>query len=157
MNTIKATMFIVPNRAITVKEQRDWDYSSVKQIENLVEKELKDEEKLIEIWVFDDNEKDENSSGNWACHGRYIPSWDEEMSSIIKNCNPEIKKGLLKIKKENRWPMWLPLSTISSLKEGEKINLKWKSNIIELTANQTGTRYNRYGKFEEVLQRVINA
>lgn len=164
---INAKMFIVPNWAITLKSQIEWEKpiyggetSIEKKLENVFGEKFSEDELLIEIWVFEDeNSEDPNKSGNWSCHGRKIPDWDDQFEKkwdeLRKRPNTEKEREILDREWDfNEWPMWLPLSKINHLKEGDVLEVTWKGCKINLKVDQLGTRYGSRGNFESVLKKV---
>jgi hypothetical protein len=93
------------------------------RIEKIVGREVSENEVYVQVWAFDPNDND----SNWSDH-----SWPG--------------------KEITRFPHYLPYKELKGLKEGEKITLESESFKVSLTADQLGTRYRSFGKFEDVLK-----
>lgn len=128
---IKGNIFIIPNMLTVINEEKTssdfvkerWNNVIKPNIEKIVGHKLSDDELLVEVWAYT---PDDNNS-NWSCH-----SWPGE-----KIC---------------RFPNYLPYKDLEGLKEGETKVFESENFVISLTANQLGTRYRRFGSFEEVLK-----
>lgn len=169
MKTIEATMFIVPNSAVTVKSQLDWERklnqisgASTTKTKNIFG-ELSEDDKLVEIWVFEDenqNPNDEDQSGNWADHGRKIPEWDDKIKEeyrIAKASKDDASMNeIWNRMDDNEWPSYFPLSKISHLNDGDTLEVEWKGCRIKLKVDQLNTRYGSVtGDFQSALKRVV--
>ena len=125
---IKGNIFIIPNMLFKPSSESEFHVEqfnrSIKpKIEAVVGREVSTDEVYVQVWAFDPS--DNNS--NWADH-----SWPGE----------EI----------TRFPHYLPYKELEGLKEGETIKLESENFVISLTADQLGTRYRKFGRFEEVLK-----
>lgn len=125
---ISGNIFIIPNMLFKPSSESEFhvdqfNRSMKPRIEKIVGREVSENEVYVQVWAFDPNDND----SNWSDH-----SWPGE----------EI----------TRFPHYLPYKELEGLKEGEKITLESESFKVSLTADQLGTRYRRFGRFEEVLK-----
>ncbi len=125
---ISGNVFIIPNMLFKPSSESEFhveqfNRSTKPRIEKVVGRSVSEDEVYVQVWAYDPN--DNNS--NWADH-----SWPG--------------------KEITRFPHYLPLKELEGLKEGETIVLNSENFEISLTANQLGTRYRSFGRFEEVLK-----
>jgi hypothetical protein len=125
---ISGNVFIIPNMLFKPSSESEFhveqfNRSTKPRIEKVVGRSVSEDEVYVQVWAYDPN--DNNS--NWADH-----SWPG--------------------KEITRFPQYLPLKELEGLKEGETIVLNSENFEISLTANQLGTRYRSFGRFEEVLK-----
>ena len=140
--TIKGEVFIIPNKTV-----RGFDFLLKEKVKNEMETifsshiEHFDNEKFVEIWCM----TPEDAESNWACHG-----FEEEDSKKLSSNWPVVNRFNEKLM-VNR----LPYSLLKNKKEGDVITFSFENVVFELTCSQLKHRYKTYGKFEEVLERVI--
>lgn len=151
MREIKATgkVFVVPNHASKVSERlRVEDHYKMMAEYNDLDQEA--DEHLVETWIVSDDLGTENLGD----HGFRIVDGDKE---LFGNC---YKIGLI------------PYSLLKEKKEGDKIELKYVAHVLDISnrenpqdedallnltleLDQTDYRYKGFGRFEDVLERVI--
>lgn len=121
--------------------------------------ENREKELLVEVWVHDFDKNDENYCDNWGCHYKQVPGWDDKLKEDLqkaKESGDEEKIVSLKEKMyDERWPYCLPVSVLKNLKEGETISCQFKGVNVALKANQLGARYRGFGRFENLLDRLV--
>lgn len=94
--------------------------------------ELKDDDKMVEIWITGEGED------NISAHG-----W------------PDHLRDALGIPEKRHYLRTLPAWVLKELREGDYLTLTAKNgNTIHLTAAQEKYRYRRFGSFEEVYNMV---
>ena len=144
---IRGNVFIVPNAYTTLEENFDQEtLLKVYQFINYgLDKPLDriSEEKFIQVWYVTPGDSD----SNWRDHG--IDGYNE-----LKGYKPI--------------SIYLPVSLFRGYKEGDTItvnlpitkNTRKASDIdavkVSLTLKQKDYRYGNFGKFEEVLERIVN-
>jgi hypothetical protein len=130
---ISGNVFIIPNMLFKPSSESDFhadqfNKSAMKhEIEQVIGRKITADEVLVEVWAFTPGE----NNSNWSCH-----TWPG--------------------KEICRFPRYLPLKDLENLKEGETITLESENFKISLTADQLGTRYRDFGKFEDVLKDRID-
>ena len=140
---IKGDIFIIPNGACKGVEYRDNPINK-KRLETIFQflKDEKsfDEEIFIEVWSTTPG--DPNS--NWV-DGGFDNGDEEKLSSNWPVVDGVGDKRMLKL---------FPYSLLKDKKEGDIIKFSFEDVEFELTCNQLDYRYHKYGKFEEILERV---
>lgn len=133
---ISGNVFIIPNMLFKPSSEGEFHVeffkkSTQEKIEKIVGREVSEDEVYVQVWAFTPGE----SNSNWSDH--FWPG--EEITSF---------------------PNYLPYKELENLKEGETITLESENFKISLTADQLGTRYRSFGRFEDVLKdriKVFNA
>lgn len=125
---ISGNVFIIPNMLFKPSSEGEWNLEYFKKstkgkIEKIVGREVSENEVYVQVWAFTPGE----SNSNWSDH-----SWPGE--EIIG------------------FPHYLPYKELESLKEGETVVYESENFKISLTADQLGTRYRSFGRFEDVLK-----
>ena len=158
---VKAQMFIIPNHIVDMKNQFEFERKYNNKPESQTELALKnlfpgiefpEDDKLVEIWVHDE------VSDNWNCHGRKVEEWDKStVEEFIEKTGVKTGEELMELWVSNtRFPRWLPLSQLKSIKEGETIKINYKGLDVILEASQLTGRYRSFGRFEIVLKKLLN-
>lgn len=158
---VKAQMFIIPNSIIDMKDQFEWERKYNNKHESQTELALKslfpgvefpEDDKLVEIWVHDE------VSDNWNCHGRFVKDWDgSSIENLMKKTGATSGEELMDIWITNtRFPRWLPLSQLKSIKEGDTVKINYKGLNVILEASQLTGRYRGFGRFEIVLKKLLD-
>ena len=150
---VGAKAFIVPNRAITVGDWFAKSYNeSAKKICKLNNVNPKDE-KMVQVWIYHPDGGDES---NWGDHHIDCKSIDDDGGWRLDNS--VLPYDLLKGHVEgDTIQVILPATRLllrDPMVEGSKV-YESKNFKIELTLQQTGGRYSRFGKFEDVLAKVV--
>lgn len=134
VKTINGEFFIIPNSASSYsgRDTEDlWDRAQEKHMARfgyIPEK----GEKFIQIWAVTPEDED----SNWESH-----YWEFAKLTGIEG---------------DRFPMYLPYNVIQDLKEGDILELHREDGyVFKIRANQLKYRYRRFGRFEEVLDRLI--
>ena len=143
---IKADVFIVPNGSFKVTEKTfEWVRSDLFRIFNSNFAHIGDEKFLDQTWIEVWFVTRGNDESNWTDH-------DIDGYSELRGWKPLTQ--------------YLPKSLFENHKEGEVITINlpiWRRTPagdeyscvkVELCLKQQGYRYERFGKFEEVLKRV---
>lgn len=158
---VKAQMFIIPNSIIDMKDQFEWERKYNNKHESQTELALKnlfpgvefpEDDKLVEICVHDE------VSDNWNCHGRKVEEWDKAtVEEFIERTDVKTGEELMELWVSNtRFPRWLPLSQLKSIKEGDTIKVSYKGLNVILEASQLTGRYRGFGRFEIVLKKLLD-
>lgn len=158
---VKAQMFIIPNSIIDMKDQFEWERKYNNKHESQTELALKnlfpgvefpEDDKLVEIWVHDE------VSDNWNCHGRKVEEWDKAtVGEFIERTDVKTGEELMELWVSNtRFPRWLPLSQLKSIKEGDTVKVNYKGLNVILEASQLTGRYRGFGRFEIVLKKLLD-
>lgn len=158
---VKAQMFIIPNSIIDMKGQFEWERKYNNKHESQTELALRnlfpgiefpEDDKLVEIWVHDE------VSDNWNCHGRKVEEWDKAtVEEFIERTGVKTGEELMELWVSNtRFPRWLPLSQLKSIKEGDTVKVNYKGLDVILEASQLTGRYRGFGRFEIVLKKLLD-
>lgn len=148
---LNANIFVVPNEAVKVKDcfypEEMEAYASTLCAMNDVEFDS-ETDRLIELWFVSEN------SDNMSDHG-FDTTDDltgEEIHVRVGGLNCYVPSKLINIKEGESTTITFPVMASRKGIRGE-----WKTSIItmELTANQLGYRYSRYGEFQKVIEDVI--
>ena len=139
---IVGDIFIVPNPGFHVKELLPFaKETTIKRARLLAGINLEEEDYLIEVWATSPQCDNWTSvyGGFQSLFGVKLPEDRSEKDYLI-----------------GYFPKLLPVKLFKGKKEGDTIVLHCPEyNItVELTLNQLGYRYGRFGKFEEVLKKV---
>lgn len=142
--------FIIPNAPATkqelfwseeTEEKKEEKFKSFMQkwVHNKIQ--VPTDSTYIEVWCVTPDKK----GSNWGSGFEMVSAnnWDKDLNS-------EENENL-----GEQFPKYLPLCLIKDLKEGDKIVFPTKWGLVELTMRQLAYRYRRFGKFEEVLQKLI--
>lgn len=142
----KASAFIVPNPACPIKKCMDRKglISRMKDICDLNGVAFNENDRLIEMWFH----SEELNTENLIDHGGSIEDSEGNVKRIYV-------QGI-----------YIPESIIRNCKEGDTITYKMRGSIgnpkedlileLELTLQQKGYRYSRYGNFEKVLASLLD-
>jgi len=129
MTIVKGDVFVIPNLAFRLcddiaESTRDDIRTSLANVGI----EVSDTEELVQVW-YRSAECD-----NWACH-----PW----------------KAFPKFFGSHGIPERLPLGLLKEVKEGDTLEMQWVGGpTIVITAAQLEGRYARFGRFEEVLEKI---
>jgi len=131
MVVVTGDIFIVPNTAPRLGEVLS-EFARSAITADLAECGLKPAGRLVEVWYTSPD------CGNWTDH-----VWD---------LHPEFTGG-----REDGGvssPGRLPEHVLWGVKEGDEIVLNFSGKELRLTAKQLNYRYRRFGKFEEVFEKL---
>ena len=150
--TVKGDMFIIPNETGLKNEFEPTYWSGLlrERLARLAGIELKDDDEMVQVWIV--SEKCNNWSDTFGGFQLVIGNhqWQEDGDGDVRS------------KRKNAhvvgyFPNYIPKRLLEDKKEGDIVELtcpEYGGIKIELTCKQIGYRYSRFGKFEEVLQRV---
>ena len=106
---------------------------------------VKDDEELIQVWVYG------SGSENWSCHGWPGQLHKEKRWSDLSDAEFEERQS-------DKFPTMIPAQYLKGVKEGETVKFAMEDGRkFALTANQLQNRYRRFGRFEEVLEKLLNS
>lgn len=126
----KAQFFIIPNSLVTGTEGDYWFESYKKRLSRILGiNEVKDGQRFIQLWF----------------HSADCDNWQD--GGIPKDLTPETEIEYM--------PTYLPVEMVENMKEGDKMTLKVFGKEVEFTARQFGFRYQRFGKFEDVISELV--
>ena len=143
---IKGYIFVVPNKASKIS--RDTDYA--KENFEIYKKEFGDvvtEDNMVQIWAH--NAPEEGQQSNWSDHG--VPTEVLEKAGI-----PNFQCGFWR---DGLFHSYLPASWLKDKKEGEHLYLSYENGTekayFDLVCQQQNYRYEQFGNFEDVVERVL--
>ena len=142
MKTAEIIAFIIPNAS--VKFEEGMSQSIVARAKRLMDVDIKVGDQLVELW-FAPKEKTE-AGDNLASH-----YWC--FQSLLGIEEPEDKGAGRML---GYFPQYLPKSLFMGVKEGDKRTFdcpEYEAKI-EVTFQQQGYRYQRFGNFEDVLSKI---
>lgn len=143
----EASMFIIPNRAghisdfiITDSIKRDTEkYCEDNDIDFDYEKDW-----LVQVWMH----SDDLGTDNFFRHGCIVDYEDEEFDPNAGDAE-NIPRQLIDVKEGEHFTLNFKDAIMSTSDRQFKVDLK-----LDVTAQQHGYRYERFGNFEEALNRV---
>ena len=144
---LKGEFFIVPNKARKYSEpETEFQKEEAQELKDIYLD--KYQEPMVQIWAWDGEDFD----SNWSDHGIEI----EKLKGVDFEIN-EFQHGKWR---EGLFLHHMPSSWLEDKKEGDHLYLQYqnkdgKSLYFDLECKQLGRRYERFGKFEEVLQSVL--
>ena len=142
--TLRGLLFIVPNPANVATEGDEYDERIHLFGDNVAGK------PYVQIWAH--NAPEEGSDSNWTDHG--VPS--EVLESIGLTTEdfkmPRWRAGL--------FPHRIPAEWLKGISEGSHLYMSYTSDngktiFLDMVCQQKGYRYQKYGTFDKVLERVI--
>lgn len=148
--TVKGEVFIIPNPTDTLKNfcSPEWIAEKCKRMLGV---EAKPEDELLQIWICSEK------CDNWSCT---FGGFQSELGSKFPTLVESWKKSKEE-QKETRllgyFPEYVPKSLFEGKKEGDVVTFtcpEYDNVEIALTLNQLGYRYKRFGRFEEVFEKV---
>ena len=146
--TIKSDIFIVPNSSFKVTEKTfEWVRADLYEIysANKLDGEFKDQS-WVQIWIA----TRENEDSNWTDHTidgyEELSGWRPIAQYLPKSIFNGHKEG-------DVISIILPICKSMELAENSYADMRARVKV-ELCLKQQGYRYERFGKFEEVLARV---
>lgn len=131
-----ADCFIIPNDIYTFGTNELTDNMFAKRIQHFGYTPKKGD-LFVQIWTVSPERPEDNLhswSENWAGHG--MPQYIED---------------------KFQWPTFIPLSMLPKEEGGTQKLVTVNGDIYELTARQLKYRYCRFGEFQEVLEKLLNA
>lgn len=144
--TIVGHVFIIPNELGSKLSnhwwennppvcEEEWRKFKNRQHKNLVN--VPEDDYYVQIWCLTPNT--ENHGSNWNDHYEMVMPENREDPEAEGEC----------------FPKYLPVSLFKDKKEGDSITIQTKWGRVELTLNQLNYRYRRFGRFEDVLKKLL--
>lgn len=130
MTVVNGFMFIIPNLSFTLGDDiAESTKDSIRRSLTNIGIEVADDEELVQLWYHNE------ACDNWCCH-----QWKEFPQFFGANGLPE----------------HLPLRMLEGITEGDILKMPFVGGIsIQVRAAQLEGRYARFGRFEDVLLKVL--
>lgn len=144
---IKGDVFIIPNYAIKMADfpEQLWIKEKLSRLAGI--ETIGDKEKIIRLCITSDD--CDNWQKDFAGIQKIIGVHEEDFQY---NCKSSRESRLL-----GYFPSYFPSRIFEGVKEGDTVRLDCPEYnvVIELTCKQLDSRYNTFGRFEEVFQSVL--
>ena len=146
---VKGEAFIIPNPTDKLSSFCEPEWLAEK-CERLLGVKAEPEDEMIQVWVVSEK------CDNWSCT---FGGFQKEINSKFPTLVESWKKSKEE-QKETRllgyFPGYIPKRLFCGKKEGDVVTFTCPEYNVEiiLTCNQLGYRYNRFGRFEEVFEKV---
>ena len=150
---VEGAMFIIPNHPATQNEIGWYNPSQWEQWKDNIKPSLNNlgldiEETMIGIWTTNE------AVDNFHCHFDTFSDKYLDVKSARENLE---KVDFWEYRKNNVFPEYFPVSLLKDLEEGDTLVLTTNGGIqFRLKISQIGYRYERFGRFEQVLKSICN-